>query len=216
MAESTLIIDTADLPSLTAVALQGDADAFVLWHPHVPGETAERRQQMAQRHAEVFGAARLIITDLKTAPVPGPDAPPWWVESAVLLHAMAVAERLQCPRIIWPRQIGDDFERLAPVIDRATLISGLQPGERGQEAAIIELPLLDLTEAQVVELADDAGADLSLHWPCAAGGEEPCGACSGCQRWRAAFEAAGPAWPWERAGANRGRERIVRTSVGGS
>ncbi len=195
-ATTTLIIDTADLASLVAVAMQRDAEQFVLWHPKFNHVDAEIRHDLARRHSSIFGAERFVVTQLNASPLPSTPADTWWTQSELLVHGLGIASRLGCSRVIWPHQVGSDFADVSPVVDRATLISGLCPSPDGMETVIIDLPLLDLTDDQIIDLADDSGADLSLHWPCEHAGETPCGSCQRCRRWVDAFERVGPTWPW--------------------
>jgi 7-cyano-7-deazaguanine synthase in queuosine biosynthesis len=118
-------------------------------------------------------------------------------QAGLLLQAAAAARRLACPRIIWPHQVGPDPEAVGPAVERASLVSALAEvgGSQGTEL-VIDLPLVDLTEAQLADLAEDGGAPMHGFWPCAAGGDVPCGTCTGCRRWRQAFSEAGVAWPW--------------------
>jgi hypothetical protein len=193
-APRTLIIDLADLPSLVALATQPAAEPFVAWHPHLRGSAADTRKRIVRAHSQVYSAARVVYGGL---PIPdGADAhsPQWWIDSAILVDAMRVAQRLECCRIIWPVQAGGDFADLGPVIERSTLISSL--ARVGTEPIAIDLPLADLMDEQLVELADDCAAQMKQFWPCEKGDLSPCGGCDGCRRWMQAFETAGPAWPW--------------------
>jgi 7-cyano-7-deazaguanine synthase in queuosine biosynthesis len=84
-------------------------------------------------------------------------------------------------------------------VERASLVSALAEVGGGYPAGaepVIDLPLVDLTDAQLVDLAEDTGAPMHAFWPCAGAGGVPCETCAGCRRWRAAFAEAGVAWPW--------------------
>jgi 7-cyano-7-deazaguanine synthase in queuosine biosynthesis len=93
-------------------------------------------------------------------------------------------------------QVGPDPDAVCAVVDRATVVSDLaQIGGEGSIA--IDLPLADLDDRQVADLADDCGAPLATFWPCNSDRQAPCGACAGCDRWRAALDRVGLSWPWE-------------------
>jgi 7-cyano-7-deazaguanine synthase in queuosine biosynthesis len=62
-----------------------------------------------------------------------------------------------------------------------------------------DLPFIDFTDEQIVELADDSGAPVRDFWPCVGGGCQPCASCDGCARWLSAFRAVGIPWPWTAA-----------------
>ena len=71
--------------------------------------------------------------------------------------------------------------------------------EASARRLVIDLPLVDLTDERLVDLADDGGAPMRAFQPCSASGGStatPCEQCDGCRRWHAAFDAAGVAWPW--------------------
>jgi len=91
-------------------------------------------------------------------------------------------------------------------VDQATLVTEIAApsvlGRNRQGAAIvIDLPLVDLDDEQVLDLADDGGAPPRAFWPCESGRAEPCGSCRDCVRWRRAHDGLGLPWPWAGAGA---------------
>jgi len=193
-ATQTLIIDLADLPSLTAIAIQPEGQTLVLWHPGCTDASAARRVELVQRHGDVFSAADVVLSEPSAFRSAG--MPQWFVHSELLLQALAVAERMGCARIIWPHQVGPAFEQIGPVVERVATLASLPGMAEGREPVPIDLPLVDLTDEQVVELADDSGASLRAFWPCGSGEAQPCGGCDGCRRWADAFEQVGVAWPW--------------------
>ncbi|CAA6604757.1 7-cyano-7-deazaguanine synthase [Rhodospirillaceae bacterium LM-1] len=56
-------------------------------------------------------------------------------------------------------------------------------------------PLIDLSKADIVRLANRLKAPLGLTWSCYAGGEKPCGVCDSCQLRAKGFLEAGLADP---------------------
>ena len=117
------------------------------------------------------------------------------------LRAAVIARQIGCSKVVWPYHVGADAERVGEAVDRANLVATLaQMGPAGR-SLMIDLPLIDLVDEKLVDLADDSGAPLWGFWPCDADGSEPCGSCRGCGRWQRAFENAKIAWPWEVAPA---------------
>jgi hypothetical protein len=198
-----LVIDRGDLPSLAATSLFNDPEQLILWHVRETDAAAEARRRIVQTKARVLGVRRLLMAEPLTVGLPELAAPVELYQAAMLLQAAAIARQLECARIVWPRQIGPDFERMAEIVDRASLVSELAGigrtaarGAPGDPADAIDLPLVDLTDEHLVDLIDEAGAPFELFWPCERTVEAPCGECGGCQRWSGAFEAMGLPWPW--------------------
>jgi 7-cyano-7-deazaguanine synthase len=62
----------------------------------------------------------------------------------------------------------------------AALRQGLKAGVEDR-AVRIETPLLSMTKAGIVELADELGVPLEKTWSCYQGGRKPCGVCDSCR-----------------------------------
>ena len=198
-----LLIDEGDLPSLTALTMQPERAQLVLWHQSDDEASAERRLHVVRQHERLSGG-ELLLTTAWSEPGGSAAAPRRLRRGLVLAQASIVASRHGCGHIVWPVQVGDDPAAVCEAVDTATCIMELaeaevESGERRQGRGItIDLPLVDLTEAQVVDLADDAGAPMRGFWPCQEGGAEPCGRCGECRRWSAGFAEVGLPWPWAR------------------
>jgi hypothetical protein len=184
-----LLIDYGDLPSLVAVTLQTRPEEVVIFHPRGSDAAASGREAAARQHKERLGARGFVLDES--------DAQD---DGCVLWTAAAVAVRQGCPAILWPRQVGPDPDLIGQAVLRANLVADfVQVGAPGQAARklVIDLPLVDLTDARLVELAEDGGAPMRAFGPCDSGrAVEPCGKCDGCRRWHEAFDAAGVVWPW--------------------
>ena len=203
-----MLIDRGDLPSLVAVTVDSRPQHLVLYHAVESDPAADRRRAAVEEHGEVFGVRQIVVEPLPALDTGGGGAGKaaeaagqleGLAQAGLLLQAAAAARRLACPRIIWPHQVGPDPEAVGPAVERASLVSALAEigGEQPAGAElVIDLPLVDLTDAQLADLAEDGGAPMHGFWPCAAGGDVPCGACAGCRRWRSAFTEAGVTWPW--------------------
>ena len=202
-----LLIDRGDLPSLVAVTVDSRPQHLVLYHAVESDPAADRRRAAVEDHGAVFGVRQVLVEPLPDLDAGGGGAGQLegLAQAGLLLQAAAAARRLACPRIIWPHQVGPDPEAVGPAVERASLVSALAEIGGGQPAGaelVIDLPLVDLTDAQLADLAEDGGAPMHGFWPCAAGGDVPCGACAGCRRWRSAFTEAGVAWPWATVGTS--------------
>jgi hypothetical protein len=212
-----LLIDRGDLPSLVAVTVESRPQHLVLYHALESDAAANRRRAAVEEHGVVLGVRQVVVEPLPALD-PGGGASAGGTgaggaaaqieglaQAVLLLRAAAAARRLACPRIIWPHQVGPDPEAIGPAVERASLVAALAEIGGGQPAGaelVIDLPLVDLTDAQLADLAEDGGAAMHGFWPCASGGDAPCGVCAGCRRWWSAFTEAGVSWPWAAVGTS--------------
>jgi hypothetical protein len=218
---SILLIDRGDLPSLVAAVIQPDPTRLLLWHLRETDDAAARRRAVVEEHAAFLGAADLVVCEPWTGDVGrASDAEGLW-QALALIQAAIIARHRGCEKIIWPVQVGPDAVRVGELVDRAAGVAELAEAGRGSRIGdadgaarglVIDLPLVDLDDEQIVDLADDAGAPPTAFWPCetggpasdvpgsgrraSSGGGEPCGACGGCDRWMRAFRECGLPWPW--------------------
>jgi hypothetical protein len=196
-----LLIDRGDLPSLTVAGLESNPNRLVLWHARGRDAGSVARCTSVRAHADVLRPRELIVIDaipsgLANRPMEGAAA-----DICMLMQATLAAVQLECDRVIWPLRLGPDFARVGPAVDRATAVvelldeSMIQSGPAG--GLTIDLPLVELTREQVVELADDSGVPLRGNfWACEGDGRLPCTTCAGCREWSEAFDAVGVPWPW--------------------
>ena len=196
-----LLIDYGDLPSLAAVTLQSRPDEVVIFHPRGRDAAAGSRERAALGHAEIQGAEAFLADLLPELGIEG-TASQALDDACVLMHVAAAADRLACPVILWPRQVGPDADAVGRAVLRANLVADVAEAAAGPGAAgrlAIDLPLVDLADHRLVELAEEGGAPMRAFWPCDSGGSppgHPCQGCEGCRRWTRAFERAGSPWPW--------------------
>ena len=195
-----LLINRGDLPALTAATIQPDPSRLLLWHLKERDRAAPRRLAAVRKQRELIGAADLIVSEPWQAPDGRARDTEGLAEALMLVQAAIVARRRGCELIVWPVQIGPEADGVCQAVDRATVVSDLAEIGGGR-SIVIDLPLADLDDRQVVDLADDCGAPLGAFWPCETDRAEPCGACGGCDRWRRAFEKVGLPWPWEKVKA---------------
>jgi len=194
---SVLLIDDGDLPSLVGLALERHPQQVVLWHPHGSDEAGERRLAAVQEHGEAFGVRQVVVAR-ETATIQGESSLAAELDRSVsLLSAAAAAMRLDCTRVVWPTQIGSNSSRICQTVERANLVVALAEIGGRKNSLMIDLPLIDLGEAQIVDLAHEQGALEQAFWPCETGSAGvPCGRCRGCRRWGVGFETRGHSWPW--------------------
>lgn len=199
------MIDRGDLPSLVAVALQPDPGRLILYYRDEPDVAAKRRAAAVQDHDAAYGVRRVIVCESGSPGITDHEAAiPTGLEQAhLLLHAVVAAGQLGCSKIVWPTQVGPDAGLVGVIVQRANMVVdlaqiGIEPAAGGWP--VIDLPVVDLTDKQLVDLTEDTGAPMRSFWPCDGDGESPCGSCPSCQRWQCAFDEAGVPWPWVAVG----------------
>ncbi len=193
-----LLIDEGDLPSLVGLALERAPERVVLWHARGSDDAAQRRLAAVQEHGKAFSVQRVVVAQVAGG-VPGESSSSAaGLDQCVrLLSAAAAAIRLNCPRIVWPVQIGSNSSRICQTVQRANLVVALAEIGAQKNSLMIDVPLIDLGETQIVDLAVDQGVLGLAFWPCETGTQDtPCGACAGCRRWSAGFDGRGQPWPW--------------------
>ncbi len=192
-----ILIDRGDLPGLVAAGLENDPSGLLIWHPLEPDAAADRRRELIEEHGRLFNARQVVVSgvrDLGLADIPPPTG---MYQAQMLMGAAIIARQFNCRRIVWPHHVGPDSDAVAAAMERADLVSGLTDveDETGEELAI-DLPIVDLTDEQLVDLAEDQALPMRAWWPCEHSRPGPCDACASCQRWHAAFERAAVPWPW--------------------
>ncbi|MHC5022962.1 MAG: 7-cyano-7-deazaguanine synthase [Planctomycetota bacterium] len=191
-----ILIDRGDVPSLAALAMEADPSRTVLMHPVMADAAGPRQREVAERHAEVFAVSRLVLRHPGNRDDSLPPPPEPLRLGQELVEATVLARQLDIGRIIDPRQSGPDAGPVGEASDQIAAVTLLAQSGAPRRPIVIDVPLLDLADHQVADLAEDAGAPMQLAWPCRSGGIVPCGDCGGCLRWQAAFEEAGLTWPW--------------------
>ena len=193
-----LLIDEGDLPSLVGLALERAPERVVLWHARGSDDAAQRRLAAVQEHGQAFSVQRVVV-DQGAGAVPGESSSSAdaLTQSVRLLSAAAAAIRLNCPRMVWPVQIGSNSSRICQTVQRANLVVALAEIGAQKNSLMIDVPLIDLGETQIVDLAVDQGVLGLAFWPCETGKQDmPCGACAGCRRWSRGFDGRGQPWQW--------------------
>ncbi|MCP3904735.1 MAG: hypothetical protein GY715_14000 [Planctomycetes bacterium] len=232
-ASPIMVMDRGDLPSLTALLIEPDPSRVVLWHAPEGGPAGFRRQQMVRAHAGRFEVRELVIAEPWELPVlegdstvdleetggrrrddPGhlPEHLAALTVAPLLVQAVLAGHLRGCGRVVWPVQVGPNAPLVGRAVECASVASELveiaAAGHGDGPGAFIDLPLVDLSDEQVAELAEDAGLPPDGFWPCVEGAATPCEAdadfdavCPGCRRWQEALERIGQPWPWQAARA---------------
>ncbi len=192
-----LLIDDGDLPSLVGLALERDPQQVVLWHSHGSDAAAQGRLATVQAHGKAFSVRQVVVAK-ETDTIQGESSLAAALDRSVsLLSAAAAAMRFSCTRVVWPAQIGSSSSRICQTVERANLVVALAEIGGRKNSLMIDLPLIDLGEAQIVDLAQELGVLELPFWPCERGSANvPCGKCRGCRRWGVGFETRGHPWPW--------------------
>lgn len=183
---STMVVSDGGLPSLVACGIQREMAAQTLaergfspsvlvmpWIIDAPArESRAKRLRAVMLQVEAFG---FQIADEGEARG-GSESE---LESNALLHATFVAARRGCASLTWPVQCvrpevalgggdgGLDLDWIARCSDRALLVSRLvsiDAHEHASPSIRIETPCIDLTDAQVADLALDMELPIQACW----------------------------------------------------
>ncbi len=107
----------------------------------------------------------------------------------LLLIGLAHARSIQAQSVIYPGCVNQDPTALAVAAEQLQLCEHLA-GTATAPMPTLEAPLLELSDAQVIELGGQLGVPWHAAWSCQANSNVPCQACIPCHRRRKAFEAA--------------------------
>lgn len=196
-----LLVHFGDPASLAAAATIRRPERVIVWHPMRPDAASEGRRRAAERTASAIGAAEFVVDDAAWPELPGdPSVGAGELdgasELAVLMRAVAVAESMGAPEVLWPIQHGQIASAVGTAIERVECLLDAMAAGGGEPAVGIDLPVVDLDDDQVVDLIASGGLPWAGAWPCTSDGEIACGSCGGCRRWRRAAAAVGVDDPW--------------------
>lgn len=187
-------MDFGTLPSLLSYALEPDPTVLLRWRRAASGHAAER----IERRERILMVAETISVPLTTSS--GVDA---LLRDAVdLVEAATVAISRGCRRLVWPVWGRGDLNSMADAVERGQIVEALFNNTQAGDQILIDLPVVDLTAKQVLQLLVDTGMPIDLGWPCLAEGNHICGLCQGCQDWLPAVESVGLPVPWSRRSAS--------------
>lgn len=165
---TALVINDGSLAALVASMMEREQSRVVAWVP-APGSALSqddparaRSAELVREQAALLGYAQVRVVDGE----PLGESDDSGVESTLLLvSALADAARLGCERVVWPVVCGADLELMQRAAERATLVSRLawlDEGAFGGVGGVVTTPLVDLTHAQVEEMACDLDAPEGL------------------------------------------------------
>ena len=204
----SLILASGSLRSLvcTAAAVTAtEPGRLVLFHIRDGRPNAGVRREYARKQADYYKITKLIEVELphivsaqNTQPQPEHDHV--LTRPQILMSAVAYAVDAQIEKVIWPVQYNGDHKLIARTTEQTVLIEHLAQLER-PTTPLIELPVLDLTDGQLIELGSQLDVPWHLAWVCNNHGSAPCLCCESCLRRRQAFHVAGVVDPVDKATA---------------
>lgn len=211
-----LIATWAEARSGTAQSGDPAASTSVLWIPDDDRPQRDRRTAAVGRQAELchlpapLDRSSIAFTPGRAGTTAGSlseDLITHTRTTIMLASACLQAAAWGLSRVVWPIHIGGtssteiDLDELTDVCDRALLVSQLVSLDLprataravGRMGVRITTPFVDLTDAQMMDLALDMDVPLGACWWCLNDQPEPCGQCGQCLRWRQALSAVDPA-----------------------
>ncbi len=113
--------------------------------------------------------------------------------NASLLSVLARAIELAGPQgtIYWPVCCGEDAVFLEKTMDTMLGVVHLNTLITESKGPELLLPLIDLDQAQIAEMACELDAPVQSGWPCNASCRTPCVSCPSCIGWDSALSACG-------------------------
>ena len=167
------------------------AEPFYLW---VPAADAARLGDRANLIAQLCQATLLVEQQSDAWPLPS-GGTGRAEASVLLLRAALVAAERHCTRIIWPVHTtpADGLAAAARAFDRGLMIRELLCLDAPDSPLAFEMPLLELSDEAVADLAIDLGVPLELAAFCRQSPALACTTCPSCRRWLAAAAAVGAA-----------------------
>jgi hypothetical protein len=194
--ERVLVMMDGDLASIVAAANAKEAvmsgttggPGPALWPAYDPRD--ESRRSACQRLASSLG---LSLLERRSRSVSTEDLA-WAGSSRLLLDACTDAAASGRSEVIWPVQFEKvDLDAITRAIDRALLVTRLLALDAELNASPslhVEAPMVDLTDAQVADLAVDLAAPLSCCWWWGGGSGSP-ERTAAAERWLPALRSAG-------------------------
>jgi hypothetical protein len=153
--------------ALAGVTAGKDTPGPVLWPAHDPGD--ETRRAACRRLASTLG---LTLIERRSRSV-GPEEGGWTSPTRILLDACTDAAAAGRSEVIWPVQFpvtaaaARELDAISQAVDRALLVTrlmALDAAEHTTPSLHVEVPMVDLTDAQVADLAVDLAAPAVCCW----------------------------------------------------
>lgn len=205
---NTLIINPGDLAGLLALATQDRLDRTILWHPVFSDSAATRRKMAIAEQVVNYTVGQIIKADFtsilpdeenNTKTTEKTNANSIYTDNAihtlreagVVLFAAAEARKYRCGKLVWPIHCNQDYHTISEILECKILINHIiNLNNEGLESLVLETPFLDLSDVEIVDLAIRSDAPIKSAWWCEHAGDNQCGGCNPCNRWRAAFDKA--------------------------
>lgn len=205
----TLILAAGGLRSLVATALataSGEGTRVMLLHLRDQRVAAPERLTFVRRMAQHFRVPLLEVEGLRAvAPLPvaqaGDIRPLQLPRTQLLLTGLAIALEYEASTLCWPVSCDGDFVSMAKAQQQLQWVQHLAEQEH-TPLPLVQLPLLEWSDRQVLELGQRLKAPFHLSWSCQMHSLAPCRTCEGCRRRQAAFDALGLQDSWEGHAAN--------------
>lgn len=160
MAKPRPTTDDADALLLSSGDLASFASLLSLRRPDLaliaPTAGDSDSLRVIERQAELAGAR--VLHDALEA------INDHFAETRLLLDACALAKANRCARVVWPVFCAAEVDPIALALDRARLVSTLAALDARPKGMPIDTPVLDLTEAQLADLAIDVGVPAQPGW----------------------------------------------------
>ena len=109
----------------------------------------------------------------------------------IVALGLRLAAQMGAAALYAGHRVGPEAAELTRLTEHAQIWGELVQVTCDRPTLEVQLPLLELEPWQVIDLAVQVGAPLQLSWDCEHNGEQPCGACAGCQARDAAFQRSG-------------------------
>jgi len=209
--QPTVVLASGGIRSLVAMAVLAAAaerHRLVMIHIKDGRANAPVRLDHLRKQAEHYRVASTIELELPHLQTEGftheksEELGSPLMRPQMMLVALAQAIEVGAGRLIWPVQVHGDYDTIARLTEQLVLLQHLAQLEC-PNLPTIETPLLELTDAQMIELGAQLDAPWQLAWTCMLRNDQPCRICEPCRRRHAAFEAAGMTDPLERPLAAR-------------
>ncbi len=182
--EQCLILTDADAESLLATAMASEQQSISSTDPSmlIPAWWGANDTDLdlvlsalepaARKHADIFGLQ--VLAEHAIYPPESSDPSPISLhanQTRMLFDAAYLAIQLGLKRLVWPVRIPmnhpDRIKGIGDALDRAMLVSRLVSIDADESTApeiIIETPFIDLTDAQIADLAMDLAIPLESCW----------------------------------------------------
>lgn len=198
----TMILSSGGLRSLVATALitsELEPELLVVLHYQKRQANARKLGGFVEEQAEHFQIAQVVRSEMASLiPSSGQSVrddnapePVTFHQAQMLIAGMAQAIEFGVKRLVVPWQCNAVYEKVARLTEQITLVSHIAELEYDKLLPEIHVPILDLTDRQLIELGGQMQLPWHKSWSCRHAGDEPCGGCPACVRRAQAFKEAG-------------------------